>query len=547
MPMMTGGQAVLKALKAEGVEVVFALPGVQIMHIYDAFFDTPEVRLITVRHEQATAYMADGYARSTGKIGVALVVPGPGAYNAGAAMATAYAASSPVLLLSGQIPSDQIGKDLGALHEVPDQLEFMRPVTKWNERVTRTEEIPATIHEAMRQLKTGRPRPVEVEIPPDILEASVDTEIIEPELYPPPMPEEKAVAEAAALLAKASRPLIWAGGGVNRSGASQELQEVTELLKAPVVTTAQGKGVLSHTHSLHMGVINYSWGPGAALVPQADVILAVGTRFGIHRRDPAESPRTHQKLINLNVDSTEVGKTHPADIGIVTDAKIGLRSLAQAIRGRDIQSAWDRDELGALKARAEESMRKAAPLQVSVVDGLRNAIPEDGFVISGITSIGAWGTVAFPTLRPRTYITSSYMGTLGYAFPTALGVKVGNPEKAVVALCGDGGFMYAVAELATAVQYGINMVAVVFNNHQYGSSKRDQDIRFAGKVIGTQLHNPDFARLVESFGARGIRVERPDDLSQAVRDAIDGGRPTVVEVEVADAELDPPYYVTPPQ
>ena len=213
MPLMTGGQAVTRALRAEGVEVVFGLPGVQIMHIYDALFDTREVRLITTRHEQTAAYMADGYARSTGRIGVALVVPGPGLYNAGAALTTAYATSSPVMLISGQVPSEGIGMELGALHEVHDQMDAVRPVTKWRHRVTHAEEIPAAIHEAVRQLSTGRPRPVEVEIPPDILAAEADVEIIEPEAYPRPAPDADAVQRAAELLAGARRPLIWAGGG----------------------------------------------------------------------------------------------------------------------------------------------------------------------------------------------------------------------------------------------------------------------------------------------------------------------------------------------
>ena len=543
---MTGGQAVVRALKAEGVEVVFGLPGVQIMHILDAFYDTPEVRIITARHEQTTVYMADGYARSTGKIGVALVVPGPGIYNAGAAMATAYAASSPVFLLSGQIPSGDIGEDLGALHEVHDQLEAMRPVTKWNDRVMRTEDIPAAIHETIHQLKTGRPRPVELEISPDLLAATVDMEIIEPEEYPRPVPESKVISHATDILASAKRPLIWAGGGTNLSNASKELQEVAELLQAPVVVTPEGKGALPHTHPLFMGSMNYGWGPGRDLVPQADVILAVGTRFGGHRRDPGEVLHPPQKLINLNVDETELGKTYPVEAGIATDAKVGLQHLAQALRGRSMQNGWEPTELEAIKNRARERIREAAPQQLSVIEGLREAVPDDGIIVSGITSIGSWGTIAFPTLRPRSYITSSYMGNLGFAFPTALGVKVGNPDRAVVALCGDGGFMYAIADLATAVQYGINVVAVVFNNRQFGSSKRDQDLRFGGRVIGTELHNPDFVRLAESFGARGIKVEGLDDFSASVQEAIAGDRPTVVEVEVPDKELDPPYYITPP-
>ncbi|PKB65735.1 MAG: hypothetical protein BZY82_07515 [SAR202 cluster bacterium Io17-Chloro-G3] len=542
MPYMSGSQAVIQALRGEGIEVVFGLPGIQIMQIYDALFDVPTMRLITVRHEQTAVYMADGYARSTGKVGVGLVVPGPGVYNAGAALTTAYAASSQVLLVAGQIPSGGLGKNQGALHEVDDQLDIVRPVTKWSHRASTTQEIPAMIHEAMRQLRNGRPRPVEVEVAPDLLDSVVQIELIEPEKPFRPEPAAEDVEKAAALLASAKKPLIWAGGGVNLSDASSELQAVAELLRAPVVTTPEGQGALPYTHELLMGSMNYSWGPGRDLVPYADVVLGVGTRFGAHRRDPAEVLHPPQKLVNINVDESEFGKSYPVEVGIARDAKVTLNGLANALKGRKTASSWGKIELQDIKKRSRQRIRAAAPEQLSVIDGLRRVIPEDGIVVSGVTSMGAWGTIAFPTMRPRTYLTSSYMGTLGYSFPTALGAKVGNPDKPVVALCGDGGFLYAVAELATAVQYGINVVAVVFNNNQFGSTKRDQDLHYENRVIGTELRNPDFTRLAESFGAQGVRVEHLEELPRAVEEAIATDRPTVLEVTVADKALDPPYY-----
>jgi acetolactate synthase-1/2/3 large subunit len=546
MPMMTGGEAVVKALVAEGVEVVFGLPGVQIMHIYDGFYDNPDIRVITCRHEQTTAYMADGYARSTGKIGVALVVPGPGAYNAAAAMSDAYATSSQVLLISGQINTKEIGKDHGALHEISDQLEFMKPVVKWNDLVTRVEDVPETIHEAMRQLKTGRPRPVEIEIPPDVLATTADLEMVEPEIFTRPEPDPSAIRAAADLLASAKRPLIWSGGGVNLSDASRELIEVAEMLGAPVISTAEGKGSIPESHPLAIGTTSYEWGPGTDLYPQADVILAVGSRLGNYRPEPGTTPTAEQKLVNLNIDETEMGKTMPVAVGVVADAKVGLKHLGTALRQRSVQSRWDKSDLARTKVTLVERMKSLAPKQVAVVEGIREAIPDDGFLVGGITNIGAWTHLAYPALKPRTFIGSSYMGNLGFGFPTALGVKVGNPDRAVVALCGDGGFMYAVADLATAVQYGINLVTVVFNNHGYGASFRDQHRRFGDRLVGTELHNPNFVKLAESFGARGIQVPQLEDTPEAIRDAIAGGRPTVIEVELP-AELDPPYYLQPPR
>ena len=541
MPMMSGGQAVVRALQAEGVEVVFGLPGVQIMDIYDGFVDSPEVRLITVRHEQTAAFMADGYARTTGKPGVALVVPGPGAYNAGAGLATAYAASSPVFLIAGQVASSAIGKDLGALHDVHDQLEFLKPVTKWNSRVLRAEDIPEAVHEGMRQMATGRSRPVEIEIPPDVLGTSTDIDLIEPELHPGPDPEVAVINQAADLLASASRPLILSGGGVNQAGASEELRQLAELLGTPVLTTAEGKGGFSEAHPLSVGSTSYGWGAAVEVIPQADVILAVGTRLSLH---PNSTPNPSQKVVNLNVDPSELNKNVPCTVGIPADARAGLAALAEALRDRDRRSTWDAKELAGIRERVRERIMAAAPEQLALVDALRSGIPEDGIVIAGVTIMAAWSGIAFPVTGPRSFITSSYMGTLGYAFPTALGAKVGNPDRPVVAICGDGGFMYAASELATAVQHAINVVAVVFNNGVYGASNKDQATRFGGRFMGTELHNPDFVRFAESFGARGMRVEGAGGLSAAIKDAIDGRRPTVIDLMVP--RLDPPYQLTPP-
>jgi len=522
MPVITGGQSVIQQLRSEGVEVVFGLPGVQIMHIYDGFFTTPEVRVITTRHEQSTAYMADGYARSTGKIGVCLVVPGPGAYNAGAAMATAYAASSPVLMISGQIDSSLIGTGRGALHEVHDQLEFMAPVTKWTDRISRAEDIPAGIHEAIRQLKTGRPRPVELEIPPDILATEASIETIEPEEYQRAAVQDDVLRSALERLSTAKKPLIWAGGGVN----------------LPVVLTREGKGVLPDTHPQMMMMGAGDQGPGPELMPQADVILAVGTRFNIP--DTAEwKPRADQTVIHMDVDEEEFRNNITPTIGVIADAKEGLGQMARGLRGRSMQSSWDKESLAEVKSRHAEMMRERTPefsQAYGVWEEVRKELPEETIVIGGVTGGAQFGGSAFATLRPRTLISSSYMGTLGYGFPTALGAKVGNPDTPVLALVGDGGFMYAIGELATAVQNKINLVTVVFNNHRYGASNDDQRSRFKGNVIGTELHNPDFVPLAESFGAKGIKVTELEQFPAAVREAVAANSPVLIDVDGAAAQ-----------
>ena len=325
MPKMTGAQALVRQLRAEGVDTVFALPGVQIMAAFDALYEVQDdIRLIQTRHEQATTYMADGYARVTGKPGVAMVVPGPGALNAAAGLGTAFASSSPVLLISGQIDSESLGKRQGQLHEIEDQLDVFRPITKWVHRVTRVEEIPGAVHEAMRQLKTGRPRPVELEIPPDTLAAAGEADLIEPEEYPRATADASEVRWAAQLLSEAGKPAIVAGGGTIIAGASKELLEVAELLQAPVMTTQSAKGIIPEDHYLAVGVNYASVGPAHRVLPEADALLAVGTRL-LFRDFEAESP---PKIVHIDVDPDVIGKNLPTEVGIAADAREALDQLA---------------------------------------------------------------------------------------------------------------------------------------------------------------------------------------------------------------------------
>ena len=279
MPTMTGGQALMRSLYLEGVRVIFGLPGVQLYHALDALNDVPGIRFITTRHEQATTYMADGYARAGGGVGTALMVPGPGLLNASAGLSTAYSASSPVLVVCGQIERDLIGMDRGMLHEVNDQQDTIRPITKYVERIMTPEAAPGAVHEAFRQLTTGRPRPVEIEMPPETMADSASVSLMEAEGYPRASAPPERVAEAARLLREARRPLIWAGGGVIASEASADLVRLAERLQAPVVTTAEGKGAISDRHPLALGSLRLRNDPVARDEPNFDIILSVGTRM----------------------------------------------------------------------------------------------------------------------------------------------------------------------------------------------------------------------------------------------------------------------------
>jgi len=526
VPQLTGGQALVQSLKREGIDTIFCLPGVQLDWAFDALYDEQDhFRIYHTRHEQATAYMADGYARSTGKIGTSLVVPGPGLLNITAALSTAYACNSPVLAISGQIRSDLIGVGRGVLHEVPDQLEFMNSVTKWAGRAMKPEEVPGIVREAFRRLTSGRPRPVEIEIPPDVLEATGEVTLLEPGPEPVLAPDSDAIDRAAQALGRAERPLIFAGGGIIGGNASSELLRLAELLEAPVVMTSNGRGAVSDRHYLGQGPF-----AGKDLVPGADVVLAVGTRFVM----PATLPwgvKPEQTVIQIDIDPEEVGRNYTPQIGIVGDARVSLTQLAERAQRYNRKRPSRKEELTALKARLTEQLNSVHP-QSDFGNVLRDELPDDGILVSEMTQVGYWSNQGFPVYQPRTYITPGYQGTLGYGFATALGVKAGNPNKKVVSINGDGGFMYTVQELSTMVRHGINLVTVVFNDNAYGNVRRIQTEQFNGRTIASDLLNPDFVKLVESFGIEGRRAKGPEGLRSALRESLAADRPVLIEVPV---------------
>ena len=525
MTRMTGGQALAKALYREGVRVIFGVPGVQLYHFMDGLYDEPGIRFIATRHEQAAAYMAFGYSRASGCIGTALVVPGPGLFNAAAGVGTAYAASCPVLVVSGQIPRDKIGLKGGELHEVDDQLDVIRPVTKWASRVLYPADVPTAVHEAMRHLKTGRPRPVEIEIPWDTMSDEADVELEEPGVYEPLSPSPESVREGARVLAESSWPLIWAGGGVVSADASEALQRVAEHLQSPVVTTAEGKAAISDRHYLSMGVRGFRPDSLDRLLAECDVILAVGTRFA-----DTGFPRD-MKVVQIDVDGDEIGRNHPNTVGVLGDAGRSLEELYRLLSSSTLPRPSRREELEAVRSARSDPSVQVEP-QGSFVRAIRAAMPDDGILVEGVTQVGYQCRVVYPVYAPRSYLNSSYFGNLGYAYPTALGAKVGRPDRAVVAVSGDGGFLFNSQEMATAVKSGINAVVIVFNDNAYGNVLRDQMTIFHGRVIGSKLHNPDFVKLAGAYGVRGVRAEGPEQLEAALREALGIEAPSLIEVPV---------------
>jgi acetolactate synthase I/II/III large subunit len=535
MPKMTGGQALAKSLYREGVRVIFGLPGVQLYHLLDALYDEPGIRFITTRHEQATSYMADGYARAGGGIGTALVVPGPGLQNASAGIGTAYAASSPILVISGQIERDLIGVERGMLHEVNDQMDTIRPVTKWAARILKPQDVPATVQEAFRQLKTGRPRPVEIEIPPETLAEEADIALLEPALGATasaqgealplrPAASAEQIERGAEVLRHAQQLLIIAGGGVIASKASAALQTLAEFLHAPVLTTAEGKGALSDRHPLALGAMRLRQDPIVEYLAQTDVVLAVGTRLAFPQLFNG------QTVVQIDVDAAEVGRNYAPTVGLVGDAQRTLEALYTTLAATTSVRPSRQEEVAALKrARRDSPHANLQPL-AGFLTAIRNAMPDDGIVVAGMTQVGYYSRPYYPVYQPGTFLTSSYFGNLGYAYPTALGAKVARPEAAVVAISGDGGFLFNAQELATAVAHKINAVVIVFNDNAFGNVMRDQRDRFQGRVYGAELHNPDFMKLADAYGARGARAHNAEELEAKLKEALGSNAPTLIEV-----------------
>ena len=531
---MTGGEALVRSLYQEGVRVVFGLPGVQLYGVMAALRDEPRIRFVNTRHEQATSFMADGYARAGGSFGTALVVPGPGLLNAMSGLSTAYSASSPVLMLSGQIPRDSIGRDIGLLHEVNDQQECIRPVTKWRRRVLQVADVPAAVREAVVQLKSGRPRPVEIEMPPETMEDEGLVELLPPAEIARQAAAARDLDRVAELLLASRAPLIYAGGGVHLSGAHDALAQVAEHLQAGVAQSAEGKGAVSDHNTLSLGAAFWRDSALRAHIHEADVVLAVGSRLA------GVSFRSGTRIIQIDADEQEIGRSHKDTLGLVGDARATLEALLERLRAASAPRPSRKAEHEALRAKmaGENTMEPNA----SIIKSLRAGAPENTILVAGMTQIGYYSRPFWPVYEPRTYLSSSYSGNLGYAYPVALGAKVARPDRPVVSVSGDGGFLFNAQELSTAARHGINVVAVVFNDSSYGNVARDLDESWGGEY-GAELTNPDFMKLADAYGVVGMRAKEPTEVGRLVRDAIEKDRPALIEVPVG--RMSRPAFFTP--
>jgi acetolactate synthase-1/2/3 large subunit len=524
--VLTAGEAVVDGLVRNGIDTLFCLPGIQ----NDLFFDalhgrTDEIRPVHTRHEQAAAYMALGSALATGKPSAFCVVPGPGFLNASTALATAYSMNAKVLALLGQIPLATIDRGYGLLHEIRDQLSILRSMTKWAERIKAPAEAARLTQEAFRQLGAGRPRPVGLECPMDVWGARAP--VVLPggpaETDAIPIDTDK-VEEAAKLLGSAKNPMIVVGGGA--LDASEEVRQIAEMLEAPVCAFRMGRGVLDSRHHLSLTMPT-----GYRLWKDVDVVLGIGTRMQPHQQFWGTD--SGLKIIRIDLCPEELARIRRPDIGIVGNAAPVLRALADAVPKHNAKRTSRKDELDEARAKTMEMFDVLRP-QLDYVDAIRDALPEDGIFVDELTQVSYVSRFAMPVYTPRSFIPSGYQGTLGWGFAAGLGVKVGKPDRPVLSVNGDGGFMFSVQEMATTVRHRINLVSVVFNDGAFGNVQRIQKLSYGNRTIASDLTNPDFCKLAESFGVAGLRATTPDALRARIEEGFKMDAPVLIEVPVGE-------------
>jgi acetolactate synthase-1/2/3 large subunit len=518
----TCADLIVGALAEHGTDKIYCLPGVQNDAFFNALFDAGDrIRAIHTRHEQGAAYMALGAALASGQPAVYSVVPGPGLLNTTAALATAYSANAKVFCLTGQINSRLIDRGIGMLHEIPDQIGILKTLTKWADRVAVPEAGAAKVAEAFAALASGRPRPVGLEVPPDILAtkvaaplAATATPASDPEV------DEDRIAEAARLLASAKRPLILVGGGAQ--DASVEVKRLAERLEAPVFANRMGRGVLDSRHPLSVSLTH-----AHHLWRDCDVFLSVGAR--------AQGRQLNWGLddgiatIQIDIDPAEMKRAPEPRVPLVGRSQTVLEKLLAALERQGSRPASRRDEMAALKAKVAEEIAFLQP-QLDYVAAIRAALPENGVFVEELTQVGYVSRIAMPVYNPRSFISSGYQGTLGWGYPTALGVKLARPDAPVVSVHGDGGFGYCLAELSTAVRHKIPQVAVVFDDGAYGNVRRMQQELYGNRVIASDLANPDWQMLAKSFGIMAMKAKSPAELESALRRGIAADEPVLIEV-----------------
>jgi acetolactate synthase-1/2/3 large subunit len=546
---ISGAKALLESLERQNVDVMFGILGGAILPVYDALCGNTKIRHILARHEQGAAHMAEGYAKASGRVGVCMATSGPGATNLVTGIANAYMDSSPMVALTGQVPSSgvntsyMIGRD--AFQEA-DIIGITTPITKYNFQPRTTAEIPVTVNTAFYIAGTGRPGPVLIDLPKNVQSESAEvqfTDKIDAKGYKPAsQPNLEKVNQAVELLLKAENPIFLVGGGAIISGASDELVKMSDLLMAPVATTFMGKGAFPEVHPLSLGCIGMHGNPVAnKLMSEADVLLAIGTRFSDRATTNLDTFCPDAKKIQIEIDNAEINKNIDVDVPIVGDAKVTLKimyyAISEKLKKKDGQ-AW-------LK-RVKEVKEKLNPIMKeqpkdlvpkTLLMELRKLLPENGIVTTEVGQNQMWSALYFKTLKPRTFISSGGLGTMGFGFPAAIGAKVACPDRPVVDIAGDGSFLMTENELACSVAENIPVTVIVLNNSVLGMVAQWQRILYKRRYMAVNLgKTPDFVKLAEAYGAQGFRVTSIEQFHKAVKTALNSKVSTVIDVPIGSEE-----------
>jgi acetolactate synthase-1/2/3 large subunit len=534
---MTGARAIIECLYREGVDTIFGYPGGQVLPIYDALYDS-KIRHVLVRHEQSAAHAADGYARATGKVGVCLATSGPGATNLVTGIATAYMDSIPIVALTGQVPLSMIGND--AFQEA-NITGITLPITKHNYLLQNANDIPRIMKEAFHIASTGRPGPVLIDIPKDLTTELIDfhyPETVKLRSYNPTYEGNiQQIKKAAEEISRSSKPVIYAGGGVISANASEYLQALAEKVQAPVTTTLTAMGAFPVDHPLFLGMLGMHGTKYANYaVQESDLIIAVGARFDDRVTGKIKSFATNAKIIHIDVDPAEISKNVRVDIPIVGNARKVLEDLLKYVD----------------KASTDEWLKRIAHWKRSYplhyIDGSGNIKPQyiieqihdackDAIIVTEVGQHQMWAAQYFRFSEPRTFISSGGLGTMGFGFPAAIGVKMGKPDRVVFDISGDGSFQMNSQELATVVQENIPVIIAIFNNGYLGMVRQWQELFFDKRYSYTCIRDSvDFVKLAEAYGALGLRVKQPSEVRPAIEQAIASGRPTLIDFRIEREE-----------
>jgi len=542
---MRGGDAIIKALMDKGVDTIFGYPGGTVIPFYDMLYDS-NLNHILVRHEQCAAHAAEGYARASGKVGVCLATSGPGATNLVTGIANAYMDSSPIIAITGQVVSNLIGND--AFQEV-DIMGITMPITKHSYQPKDANDIPSIINTSFEIASTGRPGPILIDVPKEVQEQELDDYVLgtipTPGYKPTIKGNSKQIAKAVNMLLKAERPIILAGGGTILAGASEELKTLAELIKAPIATTLMGKGVIDEADDLSIGMLGMHGKQVANQnVNKADCLLAIGVRFSDRTTGRLDEFMPDAKIIHIDIDPAEIGKNVPVDLPIVGDAKIVLNQLIEKINGDSkAQSPWLKSIVDFKKSTIPRVTYDDIPLKPQqVIKEIANSIDEETIVTTDVGIHQMWAAHFLDISKPRKFISSGGLGTMGFGFPAAIGAKVACPDDAVLAIVGDGGFLMVSQELATIKEHDIPVVIAILNNRKLGMVYQWQNKMYDKRYSQTDMgSSPDFVKLAESFGINAARAEGVGETQDILSKALKDNEAMLVDITVEKDEFIPMF------